>query len=338
MQLRSRAVAESQHIVRAVRSPRFASSKRLKEAIVKSEPEVAAKPEVVVKPEPAGTVEVGPPAQTPSRGKRKAKADPAVDTAIPLYKLEIQDAKDKSDSVVKKPKTAPAHWEDVWNGIAAMRAARTAAVDTQGCESFNDPSLDPPVRRFHVLVASMLSSQTKDPVTAAAMERLKAHGLSVANILATDHATLAQLLRPVGFFNNKATYLHKTCAILQDKYASDIPPTFDELVALPGVGPKMAHLTMSAAWEKTVGICVDVHVHRISNRLGWVKTWNKANPKSQDPEKTRKELEDWLPYDLWNPVNAMLVGFGQEICLPMNPRCADCGVRDLCPSASKKLK
>ncbi|KDO34426.1 hypothetical protein SPRG_01561 [Saprolegnia parasitica CBS 223.65] len=261
------------------------------------------------------------------------------DDNIPLEKLGIHDEVAKppdGDVKVKKQKAEPANWEQVWDGITFMRAERTAAVDNQGCESFNDPSLAPPLRRFHVLVASMLSSQTKDPVTAAAMERLKKHGLTVANILATDRNELAQILRPVGFFNNKATYLHKTCAILQEKYASDIPPTFDELMALPGVGPKMAHLTMSAAWEKTVGICVDVHVHRISNRLGWVKTWNKQNPKSQDPEKTRKELEDWLPYEKWNPVNALLVGFGQEVCHPLNPRCDVCTVAHLCPSAFKK--
>ncbi|OQS06523.1 endonuclease III 1 [Thraustotheca clavata] len=326
MQLRSRTVVEAKHILQAKK----ASSKR---AIVSSgtvkqeqiEPQVSVKleHEVPIKKEQVNVTKER--IKVKKEIKRKVKEE-----EIKLQKLEIE------DKPIKKQKAVPEHWEEVWDGIAAMRAQKTAAVDSQGCESFNDLSLEPNVRRFHVLVASMLSSQTKDPVTAAAMERLKEHGLTVENILATEKAKLAQILRPVGFFNNKATYLHKTCTILRDQYNSDIPSTFDELIALPGVGPKMAHLTMSAAWEKTVGICVDVHVHRISNRLGWVKTWNKQNPKSQDPEKTRKELEDWLPYDRWNPINAMLVGFGQEICFPVNPRCSDCTVRHLCPSASKK--
>lgn len=99
--------------------------------------------------------------------------------------------------------TAPPDWERVLAGIREMRAARTAPVDTMGTEAFLDPALPPAVARFHVLVAAMLSSQTKDQVTAGAMQRLKAHGLTVEGVLRTPQATLAELLRPVGFFNNK---------------------------------------------------------------------------------------------------------------------------------------
>ncbi|GMF29430.1 unnamed protein product [Phytophthora lilii] len=136
-------------------------------------------------------------------------------------------------------------------------------------------------------------------------------------MLEIDQQELAQLIRPVGFFNFKAKYIKQTAAILTRKAKEevkdvvDIPDTYDGLIALPGVGPKMATLVMNCAWNKsvsimmlslllswdanyfssgeysTVGICVDTHVHRISNRLKWVKTWNKSNPKSQDPEKTR---------------------------------------------------
>jgi endonuclease-3 len=93
-------------------------------------------------------------------------------------------------------------------------------------------------------------------------------------------------------------------------------------MALPGIGPKMAHLTMQCAWHKTVGIGVDTHVHRISNRLGWVKTKN--------PEETRKDLEDWLPPSHWREINALLVGFGQICCLPVKPSCTTCPVKDSC--------
>ena len=116
-----------------------------------------------------------------------------------------------------------------------------------------------------------------------------------------------------------------------DKYEGDIPKTLEELCALPGVGPKMAHLAMQCAWGETVGIGVDVHVHRISNRLRWVNTSKKT------PEHTRVELESWLPESYWRPINQLLVGFGQTICTPLRPRCDECTLSqlELCPSASK---
>ncbi|KAH9115541.1 hypothetical protein LEN26_007530 [Aphanomyces euteiches] len=251
------------------------------------------------------------------------------------YDVKAEISSELHATPAKRAKREPENWKLIWDKIKTMREEHPAAVDSEGCETFNDLTLDPPVRRFHVLVACMLSSQTKDPVTAAAMGRLRAHGLTIDSMLEIDEKELANILRPVGFFNNKAKYIKQTCAILQEKYGSDIPPTYDELVALPGVGPKMAHLTMSCAWENTVGICVDVHVHRISNRLGWAHTWSK-NGKSQDPEKTRRELEEWLPYEHWNDINMLLVGFGQQICLPVNPKCAECSISDICPSAFKK--
>jgi len=99
-------------------------------------------------------------------------------------------------------------------------------------------------------------------------------------------------------------------------------------VKLPGVGPKMAMLTMQEAWGSSVGIGVDVHVHRICNRLGWVKN-------TKTPEQSRKQLESWLPKDKWQPINRLMVGFGQTVCLPVHPKCAICKVNHLCPSAFK---
>lgn len=101
-------------------------------------------------------------------------------------------------------------------------------------------------------------------------------------------------------------------------------------MALPGVGPKMAHLTLQVAWRNVVGIGVDTHVHRISNRLGWVK--------SNTPEQTRVQLEQWLPRDYWGAVNVLLVGFGQKVCLPIGPRCAECKVNSLCPTGRANLR
>lgn len=120
----------------------------------------------------------------------------------------------------------------------------------------------------------------------------------------------------------------KTCDILRSQYNGDIPKTIPDLIKLPGVGPKMAHICMNAAWGEVTGIGVDTHVHRISNRLGWV-------PKpTKEPEKTRVELEKWMPYEHWDEINVILVGFGQTTCTPINPKCGNCLLTKLCPSSS----
>lgn len=118
-----------------------------------------------------------------------------------------------------------------------------------------------------------------------------------------------------------------------NQYDNDIPKTVDELCKLPGVGPKMAHICMNVAWGELSGIGVDTHVHRISNRLGWVKKTTKK------PEDTRIQLESWLPKEYWSEVNHLLVGFGQEICLPRFPKCDQCLNFNICPfSKSNKDK
>lgn len=118
--------------------------------------------------------------------------------------------------------------------------------------------------------------------------------------------------------------------ILRDEWNSDIPDTIEGLTSLPGVGPKMAYLCLSAAWDKTLGIGVDVHVHRITNLWGWHKT--------KTPEETRLALQSWLPHDKWREINVMLVGLGQTICLPVGRKCGQCqlGLDGLCKSAEKK--
>ncbi|XP_063286552.1 endonuclease III-like protein 1 isoform X2 [Pelobates fuscus] len=129
---------------------------------------------------------------------------------------------------------------------------------------------------------------------------------------------------------NKVKNIRQTTLILQEKYGGDIPDNVPELVKLPGVGPKMAHLVMDIAWNNVSGIGVDVHVHRISNRLRWVKKETKT------PEETRMALEDWMPRDLWSEINWLLVGFGQQVCQPTSPQCTNCLNKDICPGAKKK--
>lgn len=117
--------------------------------------------------------------------------------------------------------------------------------------------------------------------------------------------------------------------VIRDEWKGDIPDTIPGLTSLPGVGPKMAYLCLSAAWDRTEGIGVDVHVHRITNLWGWHST--------NTPERTRAALESWLPRDRWRDINHMLVGLGQTVCLPVGRRCGDCelGLGGLCKAADR---
>nr|7RDT_A Chain A, Isoform 3 of Endonuclease III-like protein 1 [Homo sapiens] len=221
---------------------------------------------------------------------------------------------------LKVPVWEPQDWQQQLVNIRAMRNKKDAPTTELNFSS-------PKVRRYQVLLSLMLSSQTKDQVTAGAMQRLRARGLTVDSILQTDDATLGKLIYPVGFWRSKVKYIKQTSAILQQHYGGDIPASVAELVALPGVGPKMAHLAMAVAWGTVSGIAVDTHVHRIANRLRWTKKATKS------PEETRAALEEWLPRELWHEINGLLVGFGQQTCLPVHPRCHACLNQALCPAA-----
>jgi len=219
---------------------------------------------------------------------------------------------------------APANWKQVYENIRTMRDDRSAPVDSMGCERSFDEDVSPAEQRFQCLISLMLSSQTKDEINYAAMTRLKQHGLTIDNILATSDQKLGELIIPVGFWKKKVNYIKEVCKVLKEKYNSDIPRTVKELCELKGVGPKMAHICMSVAWEESTGIGVDTHVHRICGRLGWTHG-------CKTPEATRKALESWLPKDRWLEINWLLVGFGQQVCVPINPKCGECLNRKICP-------
>ncbi|GAB1598292.1 endonuclease III-like protein 1 [Argonauta hians] len=254
-----------------------------------------------------------------------------VPTVSPYFATIKQEPVDVSEEN-KRKKWEPEGWMLVLNNIREMRKHQDAPVDSMGCDTISDRTSKPEVFRYQVLLSLMLSSQTKDEVTSAAMMRLREHGCNVKNILETNDNKLGELIYPVGFWKSKVNYIKKTTHILKNEYHSDIPDTLEGLLKLPGIGPKMAHLIMKCAWNKITGIGVDTHVHRISNRLGWV-------PKvTKNPEQTRKCLEDWLPQECWSEVNHLLVGFGQQLCRPINPFCSDCLNRELCPTGRKNVK
>lgn len=240
----------------------------------------------------------------------------------------------KEDKIehTKKLKWEPALWREQIQNIYEMRKERNAPVDTMGCDVISDKDASPEVFRYQVLLSLMLSSQTRDEVTSAAMAKLRQHGCTIENILKTSDVKLGELIYPAGFWKTKVKYIKNTSEILKNEYKGDIPRTVKDLCKLPGVGPKMAFLVMKCAWNEVLGIGVDTHVHRIANRLQWVKKPTK------DPESTRKELEDWLPREYWQDINHLLVGFGQQTCLPLRPKCAGCLNKDICPVGKANLR
>ena len=191
--------------------------------------------------------------------------------------------------------------------IAEVRGDRSAPVDAFGAEALTEEGISTADFHYQTLIALMLSSQTKDQVVAACMTRLQGHGLSVANIMKTSDETLHQLLRgppAVGFHNNKTKFIRKATEMIHEQKGV-VPDTLEGLVALPGVGPKMAFIVLNVAFNKPIGIGIDTHVHRMANQLRWTD--------SKQPEQTRKQLESWLPRPLWGDINLTWVGFGQEL-------------------------
>lgn len=174
---------------------------------------------------------------------------------------------------------------------------------------------------FRILVATILSLRTRDTITAVVAPVLFARADTPAALLALPLDELREIIRPVGFYNSKAASLHEIARLLLERYDGRTPDEIDELLTLPGVGRKTANLVVTAGYGKP-GICVDTHVHRISNRLGYVQT--------RTPEQTEMALREKLPPDLWLRINGLLVSLGQNICHPTSPRCSVCPVNDLC--------
>ena len=216
-----------------------------------------------------------------------------------------------SKSAVTRTREPP-NWRETYALIARLRAARSAPVDTLGPHLLTAPNATVDERRYQVLTALQLSSQTRDQVTAEAMKRLLALGLCTPpRVARASQAELEKAIYPVGFYRRKAEYLVQTARIIIDKHDGKVPDSLEGLLALPGVGPKMAHLTLLHAFDVVTGIGVDTHVHRLCNALGWVR-------KTKTPEETRVQLEAWLPREEWSKLNHELVGLGQMIQQPQH--------------------
>jgi len=175
---------------------------------------------------------------------------------------------------------------------------------------------------FEILVSTVISLRTKDEVTGAASKRLFAIANTPERLARTSIRTIEKAIYPAGFYKTKARNLKTIARELEEDYGGVVPDTIDELLKFKGVGRKTANLVITLGYGKD-GICVDTHVHRVSNRLGLVKT--------KTPEETESALMDVLPRTYWIGYNELLVSFGQQVCKPISPHCSICTLTKMCP-------
>jgi endonuclease III len=205
-----------------------------------------------------------------------------------------------------------------WPGVFALMKTTLKGAGLPSVSMVAENSSDP----FKILISTMISLRTKDEVTLEASNRLFKKAPSPEKIRLLPEEEIAALIYPAGFYRTKAGNIKKTCEILINSHRGLVPQTIEDLLALPGVGRKTANLVLSLGF-RIDAICVDTHVHRISNRLGWVS--------SKTPEETEKALMEVLPIEFWIPVNELLVTYGQNICKPASPLCSRCPLSDDCP-------
>jgi len=177
---------------------------------------------------------------------------------------------------------------------------------------------------FQILISTLLSLRTKDEVTEVATQRLFALASTPSKMLKLSEDQIINAIYPVGFYRNKTKTILHVCRELIEKYNSRVPDTIEELLSLKGVGRKTANLVVTLGYQGK-GICVDTHVHRISNRLGYVETKN--------PEETEFALRKKLPHQYWTIYNTIMVAFGRNICRPVSPLCSKCPVSGYCDKA-----
>ena len=202
---------------------------------------------------------------------------------------------------------------------------RTLAREIDGLElpaveKISDSQEEDP---FQVLIATLLSARTQDATTLAASTRLFRVARTPRTMARLTVRQIERLIYPVSFYRQKAKHVKATCDILVSRFGGRVPTSMDELLRLPGVGRKTANLVMILAFKSLKNICVDTHVHRISNRLGWVRT--------NTPDETERALYEATEDRWWPYINLYLVTWGQNVCRPVYPRCGACAIAAYCP-------
>ncbi len=202
------------------------------------------------------------------------------------------------------------------------------AVEKYLLPTYGDPFFqkkDP----FYVLIATIISQRTKDETTYRVTRELFRRFKDMKEIADADIREIEKIIKHAGFYRQKAKRIKEVTRILMEKYDGHVPENEEKLLSLPGVGRKTANCVLAYGFGKDA-IPVDTHVHRISNRIGLVKT--------KTPEETEEALKKVLPRDLWKKFNITLVRFGQNVCLPLKPRCETCPIRDVCDYFNRKWR
>jgi len=199
-------------------------------------------------------------------------------------------------------------------------AREIEGLELPAVEKISEEQADEP---FQILIATLLSARTQDATTHAASTRLFTRARTPRTLARVPIREIERLIYPVSFYRNKARHVKACCELLSTRFGGRVPRTMEELVTLPGVGRKTANLVMILAFKSQDNICVDTHVHRIANRLGWVQT--------RTPEETEHALYRAIPRRWWPVINLYLVTWGQNICRPVYPLCPQCVLADLCP-------
>lgn len=201
----------------------------------------------------------------------------------------------------------------------------------QECQQWERPSVTVVSEQyrsaFHVLLSCIISLRTKDAVTAMASARLFERAGSPQELVGLNVSEIVDLIYPAGFYRTKAEQIHTLCRQLLEEYDGVVPDSLEELLRFKGVGRKTANLVMTLGHDKP-GICVDIHVHRITNRWGYVA--------AKTPDKTEQLLREKLPAEYWKKINDLLVCYGQNLCYPVSPACSRCRLADCCERVGVK--
>jgi endonuclease III len=221
-----------------------------------------------------------------------------------------------ASGVVSVKKLDPRRVERVMRALAlAITGMELPAIEKISESQAEDP--------FQILIATLLSARTQDATTHAASTRLFRRARTARTMARLSVAEIERLIYPVSFYRNKARHVKACCEMVLSRFGGRVPATLDELVMLPGVGRKTANLVMILAFKSPDNICVDTHVHRISNRMGWVRT---GEPNETEQALYKATEQRWWPY-----INLYLVTWGQNVCRPVYPRCGDCVIARDCP-------
>src|SRR5262245_47259017 len=203
-----------------------------------------------------------------------------------------------------------------------MRAL-ARAIDGLELPAVEKISIDQKEDPFQVLIATLLSARTQDATTLEASTRLFRLARTPRTMAKLTVKQIERLIYPVSFYRHKARHVRAACRMLVERFGGRVPATLEELLMLPGVGRKTANLVLILGFKSVRNICVDTHVHRISNRLGWVRT--------RTPEETEQALYKATAARWWPYLNLYLVTWGQNVCRPVYPRCEACVIRQFCP-------